>query len=457
MKTARTVVALCVAIGMIAGCSVSSEEVATPSPQPGSTPSTTAKRVDPNTPAATQLRWFIDASGRFPLSDNDVREHFGPDIIRELGGSTDAVNARLSPFARLTLERLAPSPAPTAQVGIVATPDGKRLQADATVGSDGRMTGLVFVPMPAEPTSWNGVDERLRALAPEVSFTVDRIDDNRCIPVHSLNGDTQRPLGSAFKLYVLGALGDAVASKKISWDDTVTVRTDWKSLPSGVLQDRPAGTTVTYRRLADLMISISDNTATDHLIHSLGRDAVTAMLSRFGNSDPARTTPFLTTRELFVLKMSRYPQLAQRYLAADAAQRSAMLPELDGASLSGLPPWTTPRDVTDIEWFGSPADICRALTGLATMSTTPSGGPIAHALTINDGGILLDPERYTTLAFKGGSEPGVLTLNYLIRAHDGVEYVVSAMLSDPTKAFAEATVVPQALSVIRGALTLAGR
>jgi beta-lactamase class A len=78
------------------------------------------------------------------------------------------------------------------------------------------------------------------------------------------------------KLYVLHALGDAVAAGKLSWDQPLTVTAQLKSLPSGVLQYEPEGTQISVLDAAAKMISISDNTAADMLIHLVGRSAVEA-------------------------------------------------------------------------------------------------------------------------------------------------------------------------------------
>jgi hypothetical protein len=450
MTLTRVAVALC-ALGLVAGCSVSAPDDTAPSSAPVSSQATTP------TPAVDQLSWFIGASMRLPLSDSDIRAHFSDEAYRAFGGSAAAVSERLAPFADLRLDRLGPSRIPYAQSAIVTGTSGAPMTMSVGLDGDGRIASLLFAPRPAEPTSWSDVDRQLAALAPQASFAIDRVQDGTCTTVHQVAGDTQRPLGSAFKLYVLGALGDAVASGRISWDDTVPIRDEWKSIGSGQLQNTPGGTRISYRRLAEEMISISDNTAADHLIHLLGRDAVQSMLTRFGNADPQRTTPFLTTRELFALRTADFPGLAQRYLAAGPAQRAAMLPRVDATPVGDLASWTTPRDIDTIEWFGSPEDMCRAMTGLAQEATRPSGGPIADALSMNDAGLLPDPSRYRTVWFKGGSELGVLTANYRIVARDGTTWVASVMLSNPDAAIDEKTALPAAQSIIRGALDLAQR
>jgi hypothetical protein len=56
-----------------------------------------------------------------------------------------------------------------------------------------------------------------------------------------------------------------------------------------------------------------------------------------------------------------------------------------------------------------------------------------------------------------GSEPGVLTLNYLATTAHGQSYVVSVLTEDPSASFNQARVTAILLSAIKGALTLAAR
>jgi hypothetical protein len=43
----------------------------------------------------------------------------------------------------------------------------------------------------------------------------------------------------------------------------------------------------------------------------------------------------------------------------------------------------------------------------------------------------LDPAHWGSVWFKGGSEPGVLTLNYLATTRGGQSYVVSVLAANP--------------------------
>src|SRR5690606_15662349 len=119
------------------------------------------------------------------------------------------------------------------------------------------------------------------------------------------NADMRLAVGSAAKLAILKAAADAVAEGRLSWEQTFELDEAWRSLPTGILQDWPAGTPVTLSTLANLMISLSDNTATDAMIHLVGREAVERITPE--------NTPFLTTRELFTLKAGENARLYEKW------------------------------------------------------------------------------------------------------------------------------------------------
>jgi hypothetical protein len=116
--------------------------------------------------------------------------------------------------------------------------------------------------------------------------------------------------------------------------------------------------------------------------------------------------------------------------------------------------WTQPRHISTIEWFASPADICRVYATLAALSRQPGLAPAASILAINNGSLNPDPRQWSTVWFKGGSEPGVLTLNYLATTRTGQSYVVSALAANPSAPI-PATATAQLIGAIKGAFTLA--
>jgi beta-lactamase class A len=410
-----------------------------------------AAAVPPDTPAGAQLAWVIDASHR-TATPEEVRAHVAPVFLAQVPpedlAATLAQLGAPSGFALVSVTSLGPTRLRAVVRGVAL------LRLELAVDASGLIVGLGFVPVPPPaPRSWAALDRRLHAVAPRVSFLAARLNGRACAPVHAVAPDVPRPLGSAFKLYVLGALAHAVAQGRVHWDDRLAIRARWKSLPSGVLQNLAAGTRVPLRRYANLMISISDNTAADHLIRRLGRRAVEAQMTRFGMARPVLDTPFLTTRELFVLKGSADRSLAPRYRALAPEARGRFLTRrVDRVPLSSVRGWTRPRATGSLEWFASAADLCRAYAGLSRQAR--SQPPVARALSISDGGLALSPSSWPSVWFKGGSEPGVLTLAYRLRARDGRTYVVAALANDRRRPFGELAAGAKLVSLVRGAAAL---
>ena len=92
--------------------------------------------------------------------------------------------------------------------------------------------------------------------------------------------------------------------------------------------------------------------------------------------------------------------------------------------------WTAPRFINTIEWFASPADLARAIGLLVAQSRRPGLGPVSQILAINPG-IPFDPATWPYVAYKGGSEPGVISTTWYLRRSDGRAFVLSIVLNDP--------------------------
>ena len=269
----------------------------------------------------------------------------GPFEVREIQGST-----------------------PTEAELIVLGAGGERALLAVAVASsdDPTMIGLFIGPAEAPtfdaPTSVDDAIARLQAMG---TLRVGTFDAS-CATADSASAvaaEEQAPIGSGFKLWVLAAVVDAVDSGSISWDDEVAIRDELDSIPSGITQDDPDGTLLTVRELAERMIEISDNTATDHLMDFVGRDAVEAAMTSSGHSDPSRNLPFMNTREFTIVKFGD-AEFFQRYLAADTDQRRQMLnnevPSMPLPPLSNIVSVTDPVEVESIEWFASPLDLSAA-------------------------------------------------------------------------------------------------
>ncbi|TSD97236.1 serine hydrolase [Skermania sp. ID1734] len=302
------------------------------------------------------------------------------------------------------------------------------LPADLTVHVDpvGLIDGITMRPAAPPVHNWGDVETALSAIGARHSLLV---ADGSCAATVSDNAQTVLPLGSTFKLYVLGALADAIKAGDVRWDELLTITPQVKSLPSGELQDRPDGSTVTVREAAEKMISISDNTAADLLIHRLGRARVEAQVARMGNHDPAQLIPFATTREFFVIGWGQ-PGLREQWRTADEAGRRRILAEADAAPLNVDPValMRTPVAADHVGWFASAADLCRAHAYLQH-AATGAAAPVRDILAINPG-VHVDKAQFPYAAFKGGSSPGNLVGSWYLTDRAGRSHVVVFQIAD---------------------------
>ncbi len=284
-----------------------------------------------------------------------------------------------------------------------------------------------------------------------------KLGDGEPQPLATLDPDTPLAIGSAFKLYVLGTLMEQLKAGR-SPAHTVPLTDACRSLPSGQMQEWPANAPVTLSTAANLMIAQSDNTATDLLIRNLGRENIEAMLPVMGMKDPARNRPFLTTVELFRLKLMQDESLADEYLKLDEAGRRRFLQEkvasgpLDLAKMDvgGL---ATPNRIDQLEWFASASDLCRALDWIRVAGEGPAGSPartLRDALAINRG-LDISEDRFPWVGFKGGSEPGVICLAYLLQDRAGTWHALAVAWNETEEGVQEselAALVQRAIFVL---------
>jgi hypothetical protein len=262
------------------------------------------------------------------------------------------------------------------------------------------------------------------ALPGQTAFGLYRLGAEGPEPRLTKNPAKQLAIGSTFKLWVLDAVAQEVAAGRLGWDQVI--RIGRRSLPSGITQDWPENAPATVETLATLMISISDNTATDTLMHLVGREKLAARVIASGHAAPERMLPMLTTREAFTLK-AQPPERIAAYAAADQAKRIRILDALQPAGHVTLS--SKPASIETIEWFASPDDIAGVLDSLrrredprvlAILGVAPHVAPDTAA-------------RFAKVGYKGGSESGVLSLSWLLQGKDGQWFVASASWNDPDK------------------------
>ena len=284
---------------------------------------------------------------------------------------------------------------------------------------DNRVSELLFQSFESLDDTPEKIETDLSALSGDVSWWFGPLDG--APPAMASEWGDHMAIGSTFKLYVLAALAREIADGERQWDDVVTLG-DTRSFPSGMMQDWPKGAAVTLETLASLMISVSDNTATDALIDVLGRDAVLSAVIDSGHSAPQMNDPFLKTREMFLLKGGDEARL-QAYREGNTAARSQILDGIEEpsvtlaqiqAAFSGGP------NAIDVEWFASAAD----LANLFRFMRETAHPHAFEVMAINTSTTETARANWNYVGYKGGSEPGVLNLTWLLTDPSGRDHAL---------------------------------
>ena len=414
---------------------------------PAETASTTADAGSPEVPDSAvglEFQWVTDllAAEEGP-DEEEATQRFSPDFLAqipadELASTFDELRA-LGPYELATYQENGPG-----AEGELTDEDGKRYLLTVGLGEDGRITVLTVVPLMSIPEIATAEDAAAAVsdAAESSAFLLAEVSEDgaTCSPVAEKGADQLLPIGSIFKLYVLGAVVQAIEDGELAWDQTLTLTEELKSLPSGTLQDEPAGTEVTVREAADGMIAISDNTAADMLIEAVGRDAVEKAVEAMGHSAPEVNAPMLSTRELFQIAYSD-PALLEEWKkvtgedpvstdpSVSEAQRELVesLPEWDrnlDPSLAASVPWTV-----GLEWFATTQDLCAAHLHLQEVSTSDAGAPVQEILGQNPGSS--EREGIDQVAFKGGSTTGEIAGSWHVETTDGDRYVLVMQMASP--------------------------
>jgi beta-lactamase class A len=279
----------------------------------------------------------------------------------------------------------------------------ERAEAPVHIALDpqGRITGLLF--QSATPTTGT-LASSVEEIAALPGQTACLIATNGEV-LHDHNAAVPLAVGSAMKLPILQAVATAVSEGRLQWDQVCALQDEDRSLPSGILQDWPSGSRLTLETLASLMISISDNTATDFLIRLATRPAVEAVAPS--------CRPFLTTREACILKAAAHADLRAEWLAADVDGRRALLARVAGFDRPAVQDMA-PGNAPEIEWFLTASELHRHLCATHELP----------AFRINPGPV--NRRHWRRVAFKGGSEASLLNLSVAVGDEDGHEHCVIA-------------------------------
>lgn len=265
---------------------------------------------------------------------------------------------------------------------------------------------------PSNDAQWDRIDRRAKLVAPHVAIYAATVSGHTIRVVHRSGPRDPRPLASLVKLYVLYAVADAVDAGDLTWRTALTLRQEDKALGSGSLIGSANGTKVTVHEAARLMVHLSDNTATDLLVRTLGQSRIASAIRDAEHSSPSLLAPFPTIKQDLWLEWSADPRAVQArtaYADASRRQRARLLAQADQPSATTPDLSTaTPQWQHGLGYFASASDIAKVTTLLHLRGDRTGMGPLRDVLRTPDAG-LTAPSAWKQIGFKGGTVAGVQT------------------------------------------------
>ncbi|REK09973.1 MAG: hypothetical protein DWQ37_17900 [Planctomycetota bacterium] len=249
--------------------------------------------------------------------------------------------------------------------------------------------------------------------------------------LYGINQDERFAVGSSFKLFILGTLADEVNGDRRGLDNVMRLRADWKGPPHSEMADWPVGSPVTLQTLSLKMITISDNTATDHLIHLLGREQIENQMTTMGNRNPEWNRPLLTTREMTLLRDKNTGVPGHEYQELDEAGRREFLAKRlrEGTNYEDVDFDTAAYDAA--EWYATPIDMARALDWIKNHTEeNEAANPLRGVLAVETK-LPPDQPQWPYIGFKGGSEDQLLCGNWLLKNKNGRWYTFHVYYNNP--------------------------
>ncbi len=126
----------------------------------------------------------------------------------------------------------------------------------------------------------NQIEGVIRGVAGEVGVAAKHLETGEEV---FINGDTYFPMASVFKVPVFVEVMAQIKEGRFTLDDEISIQKTDQHLGSGYLSDLDApGITLSVKNLINLMMMISDNSATDILLTKVGAEAVNNRLRIYG-------------------------------------------------------------------------------------------------------------------------------------------------------------------------------
>lgn len=361
----RMVLATVVLVALLLAC-----------PRAGALEFVFSDEFEPLPPASAKLEWLLEqlVPGE-PITDAEILENFAPSWFGSFSVQATRdflVNVRTSyPNATVTDQVML---TPMQFTGLITGSNGN--EAFVFLGSQFASPGInelsvspfgsgqgTVVRVEHQNLNLAQAANEFLTMSSQPAVLVGRIDaSDQCVIVEGRNESAARAIASIFKVWVLGGVAEMIENGAAAIQQRLP-RTDDEEAPGGPVANEPNNTVFTVLELGELMLGISDNTATDLLHELVGRDAMNPVPATFGHAQPELLTPFLNISETFHLLFSVPFSEANAYLNASEAMQEAFVTdtlEPLGSYAANGGGFNNAELTTTVTWRASPLDICNA-------------------------------------------------------------------------------------------------
>lgn len=404
----------------------------------------------PDYPSTRQLRWILEqvALGAAPTTTEAINARFTANALAATPAATIQSllqTVRTAHPNSIVVEPITVTPTSfRGLIGIAGNPGSGRYLSFSVKYASGLIDSFSLSTYYLD-AYWTTAEnrsltmtqalDRLAGLAKGTSLLVARIQDNRCVPVKEFQSTTLRSTGSIFKIWVLGALGQALNDGVIASDARIPLVAS-EVVRNSTLGTEPLGTVFPLADMAASMMGISDNTATDHVHELVGRSRIESIVRAFNHAAPDRLTPFLSINEMFNLFSGVTPAQAVAYRdGTEAFQRDFL-----NTVLVPLGPVTGTQDnyqatFFSAAWMASPMDVCAAMAGMRQFNDRSPGFKMIDQAFSAESVVTFLRSRWDRVWFKGGSLGNstglkVLTYAWMLESDARGAYVVVSMHND---------------------------
>ena len=280
--------------------------------------------------------------------------------------------------------------------------------------------------------------DKFITLSDTPALLVGRINaSGQCTAVVDRSANQLRATGSIFKIWILGAVAHAVANGSLDPDTGIALVASKLAL-AGTINSEPPGTVFPLYDMAELMMGISDNTATDHLHALIGRAPIEQTVDDFGFSQPDVLKPFLNISEQFSMYFSFPLATAMAYVnGTEVFQRQFLQNNIEPITPVMGGAYANTQIFLSGTWRATPMDICRAYAHLRRL---PQGSDAIDLVNHALGAGVAQPEirnKWDRVWYKGGSLDGaaghyVLTHAWMLENAGNDPWVIIAMSNNST-------------------------